>query len=137
MICNKCNAENPDNNLYCSCCGAQLFETITLGTQGNEADEQYAKVWSVICYFSIFGWIISLAAGNKNNSFIRTHQNNGLVCIIFAAGGTVLMCIPIVGWIIGCIAIIWAFVDTIFGIVWCLQGKKEEVPAIGKIHILK
>ena len=74
----------------------------------------------------------------KDKPWLRAHVNNGLVLLIFSAGFTTILIIPILGWIVGFAGLIFCMVLQIMGIVKSIQGNEFQMPwFFGMIHILK
>lgn len=75
--------------------------------------------------------IIGLAVRDKNDAFITHHLNQALVLFIGAIIAGILSII-IIGYLLG----IYLFVMMIMGMVQAYSSSMEELPLIGKIHIL-
>lgn len=118
----------------------------------DPADVAQNKAMGILSYFGLLVLIPLLAA--KNSKYARFHANQGL--ILFLAE----VCIGIVSWIVPSIFlgiwyvggiyylvkalnIIFKLLDlaclglSIYGIVNAAQGKKQELPVIGKFRLVK
>ena len=86
----------------------------------KEAEE--GKALAVISYF----WLISLVVllVKKDNEFVLFHARQGLVLAILA---TIFSLIPIIGWFLNLIVIIFA----VIGIVKALAGEIWKMPFLG------
>ena len=73
----------------------------------------------------------------KDSPFARYHANQGLVLFLAAILSSVILIIPILGWIIAPILSIVITVLAVIGIINALNGKAKELPIIGKFKILK
>lgn len=122
----------------------------------NTKDLEENKAMAIISYFGIL-FLIPLLT-KKDSQFAMFHAKQGLVlfltsmmgliiCWVIAFGASflssILMIIPIVGWIIGIVLIIatifiWVIflifmlVILIIGIINVLQGEMKELPLIGQ-----
>lgn len=73
-----------------------------------------------------------------DSKFARFHANQGLILLILAVGGNlVLGIIPIIGWILLFPFGILVLVLAIIGLMNGFGGKVKELPLIGKIRIIK
>lgn len=155
MYCRNCGTEIPDGSGYCPSCGAaqtahtaheqQTVNSTSYTYTGSEADDiatltpfqlkAYVKVMSIICYL---GWIVLLPILLfKDKPYVRHHANNGLILALLMTIASVVSPIPILGWIAGPAAYIFAFVLMIMGIVHAAKGESFTMPLIGGIRLLK
>ena len=90
------------------------------------------RAFAMVLYISgLIGIIIALCVRDKNDAFITHHLNN---CVVITIGAFVsaLLSVVIIGFFLG----IYLIVMTIMGIVSAYNGNTEELPLIGKIHIV-
>jgi len=80
----------------------------------------------------LLGLIFGLAVRDKDDEFITHHLNNVAVITIGAVIASILSAV-----FIGVILGIYLLVMAIMGIVSAYNGTMEELPLIGKIHIVK
>ena len=73
----------------------------------------------------------------KDKPYVRHHANNGLILALLMTIASVVSPIPILGWIAGPAAYIFAFVLMIMGIVHAAKGESFTMPLIGGIRLLK
>jgi len=84
------------------------------------------KTIAIISYITWIGWIIALVMNmEKKNDFARFHIRQTLLIML----GTLLVWIPIVGWIWGLLL----FVLWIIGLIGAINGEKKEVPILGPL----
>ena len=112
---------------------ANLNNTKDTTDQFDKDDIEKNKVMGVLAYILFF--IPLLAA--KDSPFARYHANQGLVLFLAAILSSVILIIPILGWIIAPILSIVITVLAVIGIINALNGKAKELPIIGKFKILK
>ncbi len=88
----------------------------------NKKDVEEGKALAVISYFWLISLIVLLV--KKDNAFVLFHARQGLVLAISA---TVFSFIPIIGWLLNIVVIIFAVV----GIVKALAGETWKMPILG------
>ncbi|MFW5746047.1 MAG: DUF4870 domain-containing protein [Nanoarchaeota archaeon] len=68
----------------------------------------------------------------RKNRFATFHVKQGLILLIFAVGGSIVLgLIPILGWILLPFYNLFILVLWIFGIVYSASGKEKALPVIG------
>ena len=112
---------------------ANLNNTKDTTDQFDKDDIEKNKVMGLLAYILFF--IPLLAA--KDSPFARYHANQGLALFLAAILSSVILIIPILGWIIAPILSIVIAVLAVIGIINALNGKAKELPIIGKFKILK
>ena len=110
-----------------------LNNTADITERFDKDDIEKNKVMGLLAYILFF--IPLLAA--KDSPFARYHANQGLVLFLAAILSSVILIIPILGWIIAPILSIVITVLAVIGIINALNGKAKELPIIGKFKILK
>ena len=88
----------------------------------DKKDIEEGKALAVISYFWLISLIVLLV--KKDNEFVLFHARQGLVLAILA---TVFSLIPIIGWLLNIVVIIFAIV----GIVKALAGEIWKMPLLG------
>ena len=106
-------------------------ENYTENVDQKDVDDN--KIMGILAYI-IF--LVPLIAA-KESPFARFHTNQGLLVILLYIASSVIMIIPILGWIVGFVGYFFAFVCMILGIVNAIGGKMKDLPLIGKIRIIK
>lgn len=103
-------------------------------------DNSNDKLFGILSYLGIL-WLVGLLAGKT--PFTKFHANQGfilwLISMIASIASVVFMFIPGFGKILGLvinIVNVGVFVLMILGIVNVVNGKTEELPIVGKVHIL-
>lgn len=113
-----------------------------LGTQTQEStipifdpeDIEKNKTMAGLAY--IFFFLPLLAC--PDSQFGRFHANQGLLLLILALGGNmILMIIPIIGWMLMPIYALGILILAIMGLVNGFSGKAKNLPIIGKFRLLK
>ena len=126
-------AQSESNENDISAKVASLNDTPDTTAEFDSEDIEKNKVMAVLAYIIFF--IPLLAA--KDSPYARYHANQGLVLFLAGILTSVLLVIPILGWLIAPILSIAITILAIIGIVNALNGKAKELPIIGKFKILK
>jgi len=96
----------------------------------DKKDAEENKVLAIIGYIGILCLVPLLA--KKDSKFAQYHGKQGLVLLIVWILVSVVMVVPILGWIVGFFGHIACFVLMIVGIVHVANGETKELPWIGK-----
>jgi len=99
----------------------------------DQKDIDDNKVMGILAYI-IF--LIPLLAA-KESPFARFHTNQGFLIFLLYIACSVIFIIPILGWIVGLLGYLFAFVCMIIGIINAIGGKMKDLPLIGKFRIIK
>jgi uncharacterized membrane protein len=99
-------------------------ETKNSGMQDDKVMAAIAYIW-VLCFVTLLM--------KKDNEYCQFHAKQGLVLFLFSFVVMVLGMIPVLGWFI-VLPIGWLIIVvlSILGILNALQGKKWEMPFLGK-----
>ena len=136
-FCRHCGAQVPDGATFCPVCGTATSWQDSSGTfygADPAADAAANRDICILCYFGPLFLIPYFT--RKGSPFVSFHSNQGLVLLLFELIGGFASKVPVLGWIIGALCGIFAFVCFIMGIVNVCNGQMKELPAIGKISIL-
>ncbi len=102
-------------------------------SKGSERKEERKKInpLALISYIGVL-CLIPLFV-EKKDEFVKFHTQQGLALFIAEIiSGFIMFLIPVIGWALGYILnVIWVIL-AIVGIVNVLNGKKKELPLIGK-----
>jgi len=91
------------------------------------------KTVAVVSYLTIIGFIIALILhGQKKTQLGSFHLRQTLGFVIAGFGMSVIMIIPIIGWLIGLIGFPILFVLWIIGLIAAVQGQMKPVPLVGE-----
>lgn len=93
------------------------------------------KATGIVSYITLVGWLIAFLAGDREGA--KFHLNQSLVLIIAGLVVSVISFIPVIGGIAASILNIVVFIFWLLGFIYACQGKDQEVPLLGSIHILK
>lgn len=131
VFCSKCGAENAGGAASCAKCGAPLAVGSARPGSTMNMDQNVA---GLLCY--LVGWITGLVfyLMEKENKFVRFHAMQSIVVFgAFTVASIVLGFIPVVGWILGTLLGVAAFVLWILLMIKAYQGEKWKLPVAGDI----
>lgn len=102
----------------------------------NNKEVEDGKVCAILSYFLI-GIIWFLVDDKmKKNKFVKYHVKQSLILIVASIAlsivNTILLFVPVIGWLIILVANIFIFVLWILGIVYSARGEEKELPLIGQ-----
>ena len=140
MFCPKCGTQVPENDHYCPTCGEPVGMTNVPDESDHtamfeEEDIRRTNILSALCYLSFLFVILGLLI-EPNSKFLRYHINQSIVLQIFGVVAALVAIIPVIGWIVGCVASIAAVVFLIMGIVRAYKGQAKDLPLIGKYTVV-
>jgi uncharacterized membrane protein len=98
--------------------------------KSSQKDIDENKLMAVLGYIGILLLIPLLA--KKDSPYAQFHAKQGLVLLIAYIISGIVMAIPVIGWIVGALAMLGCFILWIMGIVNAISGKMNELPVIGK-----
>lgn len=131
---------------------ANAYQPPVMRDSSDSADAQSNKVMGVLAYLGILVLVPIFAA--KESRFARFHANQGLVLLIAEVAFSIIYSIVtsilanllfttgsfgvwgVISALLSLLSLIF-LVLAIIGIINALNGKKKELPIIGKITILK
>ena len=142
-FCRNCGAPLEENVKFCANCGnevdgasADAARNVDHTAEFDNVDISETKYLSLFCYFGVLFMIFAMVA-KPHSQFVRFHANQGLVLMILMFAASIVMIIPILGWIAGAVGYIFAVVCMIIGIVNSCKGQAKELPIIGRICIFR
>ena len=142
-FCRNCGAPLEENVKFCANCGNEVDGAATDAARNADHTAEYdavdiseTKYLSLFCYFGVLFMIFAMVA-KPHSQFVRFHANQGLVLMILMFAASIVMIIPILGWIAGAVGYIFAGVCMIIGIVNSCKGQAKELPIIGRICIFR
>jgi uncharacterized membrane protein len=100
-----------------------------------ETDAGTDKLLALLCYLGPLFLIPYLT--RRDSDFIRFHSNQGLLLLIADIVIGLASLLFIIGGIVGAVGRVFIIICFIKGIISVLGGKKEPLPVIGNITLLK
>ncbi len=87
-----------------------------------------AKVFSIVSYLTLIGWLVAMALYGKHKSdFASFHLRQSLGLIIT---GALLAFIPLIGWLMNIgVCLAW-----LFALYHAAQGNQQKVPLLGDFY---
>lgn len=89
------------------------------------------RVVSVISYLTIVGWLLAYILNDQKSPLASFHLRQSLGIYILFLGSSVLMWIPILGWIAGTLVFLFGLALWLIGILDAFQEKMKVVPIMG------
>ncbi len=144
MNCVNCGAELQENAKYCEACGstvAQEESTVTEEISGAAEDKVlggslekklfYGLSWILALFFPTISIVLNIIVliTDKDKLTLEDKRNSVSIFVMQAFGIIcgLVMIIPIIGWVIGCIALlVWAVFATIFCIIAAIKAFNKE-----------
>ena len=96
----------------------------------DSKDVEQNKVFAAIGYLGILFLVPMLAA--PKSPYAQFHAKQGMVLFITALIMSVVLAIPILGWVIGGLGEIFVIVLMIMGILNAVNGQEKPLPVIGQ-----
>ena len=145
MICQQCGHENFGHAAYCASCGAPVGGGATYGSDPSQwsGAGTYAaprsgsnRALAVISYFTFIGLIIAIFCGDKDDEYLRFHENQALVMSIAGLIFAVVSWVPILqplAWL----GSLFVGICAIFGIIYAAQGRSKPVLFFSDWQLIK
>ncbi|MEO5958287.1 MAG: hypothetical protein ABIZ49_08975 [Opitutaceae bacterium] len=90
------------------------------------------KTTAIVAYLTLIGFIVAIIMhGSKKTRLGSYHLRQALGIMLTGIAGSVVMIIPILGWIAGPCLWIGAFVLWIFGLIAAANGQLKPAPLLG------
>lgn len=145
MICQHCGRENFSHASYCAACGAPVGGNQTYGSDPSQwsGAGTYAAPKSrsntalaVISYFTFIGLVIAFLLGDRDDEYLRYHENQalnmaiaGLICTVLS-WSALLSPLAFVG-------SVFVAICTIVGIVYAATGQAKPVLFFANWQLIK
>lgn len=68
----------------------------------------------------------------RDDEYVSCHAKQGIVLLLLWAAVPFVLAIPLIGWILGALLILFDLILTVFGIVQALKGEEKPLPLVGK-----
>ncbi len=92
------------------------------------------KTVAIVAYLSLIGFIVALILHNqpdKKTLLGSFHLRQGLGIMLCSVCMSIIMIIPFVGWVVGCVGYILVLVMWIMGIISAVNGEMKPAPILG------
>jgi uncharacterized membrane protein len=133
QFCAACGAQMADGATTCPACGkAGAAGGVSGASGGAAASGLQDNVAGALAYVTIIPAIIFLVVAPYNqNKFIKFHAFQCLGLAVCSIASSIIMVIPVLGWIIGPLGHLAVFIAWIICIVKAYGGQKFKLPIIG------
>lgn len=105
-----------------------------MSTAVSSDDVEKNKGMAIAACFIFF---LPLLTDAKHSPFAMHWANQSLLRVFVHLAAMFFMAIPILGWGIGLLLQLFAFILLVLSIIWAVQGQAKQLPIIGKYTILK
>ena len=121
----------PDNAVFLT--GLSHKTKISMATSSNpDTSGKYdPKVIALLSYLTIIGWIVAVVLNSPKSTLASFHIRQSLGLTLLFTAANVVMIVPILGWIVGVLAIIGGFILWVIGFISALNGEMRRVPYLG------
>lgn len=89
------------------------------------------KVISIISYLTIVGWLLGYVLNDQKSPLASFHQRQSLGIYLVFLVSSMLMWIPIIGWIAGVIVFLLGLALWLIGLLDAFREKMDAVPILG------
>ena len=89
------------------------------------------KVICIISYLTIIGWLLAYVLNDQGSPLASFHLRQSLGIYLVFLVSSMLMWIPILGWIVGALVFLFGLALWILGISNAFKEKMEVVPVLG------
>lgn len=95
--------------------------------------EDNGKTTAIVAHITLIGWIVALIMNNDNKKPLASfYLRQMLGLLIMALAGSVVTMIPLLGWIVGPVLSIGAFVLWIISLINAANERMEPIPLVGE-----
>jgi len=108
---------------------------VAVEKENSAKDAEDNKMYGILAYIGILFIVPLLAA--PESKFAKFHANQGCVLFIAEVALSLLLVIPILGWLVWFVGSIAVLALAVFGIIGAANGKMEKLPVIGDIQVIK
>ncbi len=91
------------------------------------------KIVAIIAYITIIGWLAALIMNSNDRSSLGSfHIRQALGIYLLVAASSMVMIVPILGWIAGMLGYLLVLVLWFIGLVAALNEEEKTVPVLGE-----
>ena len=99
----------------------------------NHSSGTDPKTVAIIAYLTLIGWLVAFLMNNKDkSSFGSFHIRQAIGIYLLFAVSSMVMIIPVLGWIAGMLGYLLALILWFIGFVSALNGEEKTVPVLGE-----
>lgn len=89
------------------------------------------KVRAIVSHITIIGWVVAVATNSPKDELASFYIRQVIGIYLLGFASSFVMIIPLLGWIIGMVGFIAAFVFWIISLIGSLGGEQKLIPLIG------
>ncbi|PPL02239.1 DUF4870 domain-containing protein [Parapedobacter indicus] len=103
--------------------------------QSDAVEQQPDKSIAIIAYITLIGLIAAFVMNNeKKQPFAAYHIRQSLGIMLTGLALGMINIIPILGWVVCIVGVIFLFVCWVMGLIAALNGQEKAVPVVGKYY---
>ena len=144
MFCKNCGTQIPDDSNACSNCGTFVnADDASAGGAVNAAENEFdpadfEKNRGIVSYYSFcvpFFWLYYVAC--KESEYGKFFANNAMILLIFPIVCSVVNIIPVLGWLVYGVAMIFYAVVWVMNFINAFKGHMKPLPLfLGNFKII-
>ncbi|MGN0476429.1 MAG: zinc-ribbon domain-containing protein, partial [Ruminococcus sp.] len=147
MICIKCGIKVGENDKFCPNCGSEILKLvkekentkIELPTDNiTDEDIENGRALSIFCYFGPL--VLIPAIIEKKNGYVIHNANQGFSLLLYEVflffARYIFSFNPLLFRSFEILSLLSILILCVFGIIYSLKGKINELPLIGKCNLL-
>jgi len=101
--------------------------------QDNQASGTDPKIVAIVAYITLIGWLAALIMNSNDRSSLGSfHVRQALGIYLLAVASSIVMIIPILGWIAGMAGYLLVLVLWFIGLIAAVNGEEKAVPVLGE-----
>lgn len=92
------------------------------------------KTVAIVAYLSLIGFVVALIIHNqpgKKTNLGAFHLRQGLGIMLCSICMSIIMIIPFIGWVVGCVGYIIVLVMWVMGLISAVNGEMKPAPIMG------
>ncbi|GJM35513.1 MAG: hypothetical protein DHS20C18_45140 [Saprospiraceae bacterium] len=86
------------------------------------------KIVAIITYLTLVGLVIAFVLNNPKNSFVSFHMRQSLGIYLLFIVSSIVMIVPVFGWIAGIVGYLVGFVFWLIGLLGAIQEEEKLIP---------
>lgn len=101
--------------------------------QDNSSPGTDPKIVGIVAYITLIGWLAALIMNSNHRSSLGSfHVRQALGIYLLAVASSMIMIIPILGWIAGMLGYLLVLVLWFIGLIAAINGEEKVVPVLGE-----
>jgi uncharacterized membrane protein len=99
----------------------------------NQPSGTDPKIVAILAYITLIGWLAAVIMNSNDRSSLGSfHVRQALGIYLLVAASSMVMIVPILGWIAGILGYLLALVLWFIGLIAALNEEEKIVPVLGE-----